>query len=966
MRGKQVRQEITILALLLLTMGAGAAAQEKVTYDDQVRPIFASRCLTCHNPDKLKGGLDLSTYPSVIKGGGSGDVVIPGDPDSSRMYRLLTHQEEPFMPPQSDILPKKSLDLVKRWIQDGLLENAGSSAKKSKKPKTSVALGQIATRAADAPLPMPDHWRLQPFIVTKRAAAVASIAANPFSPLVAITGQKQVLLYNAQTLELEGIVPFSDGQPFFVTFSSDGGLLVVAGGHSALKGKVHLFDVVSGERLSEIGDESDVVLAADLSADRRFVALGGPAKAVRIHATADGSLVHTIKKHTDWVTAVDYSPDGVLLATADRAGNLHVWETATRQEFYTLPGHTAAITSVSWRPDSNVLASASEDGTVRLWEMMSGQLVKSWQAHGGGVQSVSFSREGRLVTTGRDRNVSIWNAEGNLERVATTMNEMAMEAVFSADGTRVLAGDFAGDVRVVQCADGKDLGLVPGNPPSIESRLEALAQRLAENDAERLAREAALSAAEETGRGPLDQLATAKVEVDRQTAVVREVEAEVAALDGELARLEQERAVALAEALQLSAQREQAVGAAVRAKEADAIARLAGEQITENTASRAKVNEALQALQASAALSPADAELAQALAQCSAAIASLDQALEKAKQRKTENEALAQQLTTQSSPQVVESFEAGIQTANQRAADLETRKNATAEQKPALAARLEEARSALAPIEQKKNEQLVIAEPFEQQVATARASLDEVRASRRGLEQETARWRAELINVEAWKLKEELREKKLVVLEKEAALEEAGALLKTKEQELEAARDNEAQLPARIAQKETELEVPLKALEDARAACDGARAMLEEKAAFAGALKEQADRTQERASKEPGNAALQGAAQKLSETIALLDQDVAAAQGILDQRSQEVDTAQKSLDAARAEIEHLLKAKEEAPAVIAAAVAALKDANSVLAGCASEKQQADRVAQDLEQRIAGTRALYLSSLPQGS
>ena len=94
-----------------------------------------------------------------------------------------------------------------------------------------------------------------------------------------------------------------------------------------------VYDVTTGKRVTEIGDEVDIVLAADISPDHKLVALGGPSKLVRVYATADGSVVREIKKHTDWVTAVEFSPDGVLLATGDRNGGLFAWEAGTGREF---------------------------------------------------------------------------------------------------------------------------------------------------------------------------------------------------------------------------------------------------------------------------------------------------------------------------------------------------------------------------------------------------------------------------------------------------------------------------------------------------------------------------------------------------------------------------------------------------------------------------------------------------------
>ena len=86
-----------------------------------------------------------------------------------------------------------------------------------------------------------------------------------------------------------------------------------------------VWNVATGERVFEVGDELDAVLAAEISADQTMIALGGPQKVARVYATADGSLLFELRKHTDWIYSLEFSPDGVLLASGDRAGNLLVW-----------------------------------------------------------------------------------------------------------------------------------------------------------------------------------------------------------------------------------------------------------------------------------------------------------------------------------------------------------------------------------------------------------------------------------------------------------------------------------------------------------------------------------------------------------------------------------------------------------------------------------------------------------------
>ena len=252
-------------------------------------------------------------------------------------------------------------------------------------------------------------------------------------------------------------------------------------GRGGKNGKVVAWEVRTGRKAFEVGEERDTVMAADLSADQSTIALGGPARRVKLFKTTSGELFKDIKKHTDWVTALEFSPDGVLLASGDRAGNLYVWEGRTGSEFFTLPGHTAAITSVSWRADGNVLASASEDGTIRLWEMNEGKEVKKWTAHGAGVQSMAFTHDGRLVSCGRDSHAKVWQQDGAQQAAQNQYSDLTLATRFCHDGQRFVVGDWSGRISVWNTADAKPVGDLSAAPPSIDQRLATVMPELEKN-----------------------------------------------------------------------------------------------------------------------------------------------------------------------------------------------------------------------------------------------------------------------------------------------------------------------------------------------------------------------------------------------------------------------------------------------------------------------------------------------------
>ncbi len=448
---------------------AAAAKTARITYDDHISEIFRSQCFKCHNQDRKKGGLALNTYGLAMEGGSSGKVIKPGEPASSRLFALISHLEKPQMPPKGGKLADGILETVRKWIAGGAPENKSSKIKLPAKPRLELSVSE-PTAKPEGPPPMPRGLSLEPVVRTQQTSAVTAMACSPWAPLLAVAGQKQVLLYNTDTSELAGVLPFPEGTAQILKFSRNAGLLLAGGGRGAHSGKVVVWSVRTGERIVEIGDEYDSVLAADISSDHSMVALGGSSKMLRIYSTSDGELLHDIKKHTNWIFSLEFSPDGVLLASGDRNGGLHVWESFTGREYLALRGHGGPVTSVSWRGDSNILASASEDSTIRIWEMENGRQVRSWNAHGGGTLAMQFHRNGQLVSCGRDRVAKLWTQDGKQQRAFEAFGDLALRVTVDHTCKRVVAGDWNGEVRMWNAADGKRLAQLSLNPVSLSQR----------------------------------------------------------------------------------------------------------------------------------------------------------------------------------------------------------------------------------------------------------------------------------------------------------------------------------------------------------------------------------------------------------------------------------------------------------------------------------------------------------------
>ena len=130
--------------------------------------------------------------------------------------------------------------------------------------------------------------------------------------MVALSGQKQVILYNTETLKISGILPYEEGFIESMKFSRNGKLVIASGGRGGKSGNVAGWDIETGKRVLTVGEEQDSILTADLSADQSLVVIGGTNKLIKVFDLATDEILYKIKKHSEWVTQVAFSPDGIL------------------------------------------------------------------------------------------------------------------------------------------------------------------------------------------------------------------------------------------------------------------------------------------------------------------------------------------------------------------------------------------------------------------------------------------------------------------------------------------------------------------------------------------------------------------------------------------------------------------------------------------------------------------------------
>jgi hypothetical protein len=132
---------------------------DEAFFEQHVRPLLATHCYECHsNQSKIvQGGLLLDSKPGWQKGGDSGPVIVPGQPDKSLLVKALEYSDEDVQMPPKGKLATSEIALVSEWVRRGA-------------PDPRIAAAPVATKRTIDLATGRKHWAFQPLALAKPPA----------------------------------------------------------------------------------------------------------------------------------------------------------------------------------------------------------------------------------------------------------------------------------------------------------------------------------------------------------------------------------------------------------------------------------------------------------------------------------------------------------------------------------------------------------------------------------------------------------------------------------------------------------------------------------------------------------------------------------------------------------------------------------------------------------------------------
>jgi len=296
---------------------------------------------------------------------------------------------------------------------------------------------------------------LQPLGV--HAGGVLAVAWQPGGKLIASSGQDgEVRLADARTRESR-LLSKAAGWSERLAFAPQGKLLAVGSGRTL---RVYGSDGI--ERTSPLQQPGAINAMAWRPKGLELATLGnGGARLHRLGSSAGASgaaaSVETVEHaHAGACLTASWSPDGRVLASGLQEGSVQFWNIGANTKSQ-MRGYGTKVALTSFSANSRLLATGADQAIV-VWDFSGGGPEGSeplqLSTHTARLTQLAFQPQGPLLASGaRDHRVALWRPGVATDPVDADLlaGELALLR-WSADGRWLAAGDSTGQLSVYEVA----------------------------------------------------------------------------------------------------------------------------------------------------------------------------------------------------------------------------------------------------------------------------------------------------------------------------------------------------------------------------------------------------------------------------------------------------------------------------------------------------------------------------------
>jgi len=397
--GRLRRSLSTLFFSTALAVTASAASAPKmaekedpnapVSYYKKIRPILQAQCQGCHQPAKSKGGYVMTDFAKLLAGGedcakDKKQAIVAKDPSKSFLVEQITPDGgKAEMPPKKAPLPDTDIQLIRRWISEGAIDDTPANARQ--------------------------RFDLDHPPVYQRPPVITSLAFSPDGTLLAVAGFHEVLLWKADGSELVARLIGLSERIQSVRFSPDGKRLAAVGGRPAQMGEVQIWDVEKRKLTLSAAIGFDTVYGVSWSPDGKVVSFGCPDNTLRAIDAETGKQVLQGTSHSDWVLDTVFTHKGDQLVSVGRDMSAKLTEVESQRFIDNISSITpgalrGGLQSVARHPERDEFLVGGADGIPQAYRIVrkvqrrigdNALCIRKWPAMEGRIYAVQFAPDGK-------------------------------------------------------------------------------------------------------------------------------------------------------------------------------------------------------------------------------------------------------------------------------------------------------------------------------------------------------------------------------------------------------------------------------------------------------------------------------------------------------------------------------------------------------------------------------------------
>jgi len=211
----------TLMSGVIVADDAADQAAHAEFFEAQIRPLLVKHCVECHGPEKQEAALRLDLRALALKGTDTGPVIVPRDPEGSRLIQVVRYPEDDTQMPPDGKLADEEIALLTRWIA------AGAAWPADRDNAHEGGIPRLADGAIDFERAVESHWAYR--LIERPVVPSVSDSHQPRTPIDAFIGaqldsagltmspeaDRRTLIRRA-TIDLTGLPPTYDEVEAFV------------------------------------------------------------------------------------------------------------------------------------------------------------------------------------------------------------------------------------------------------------------------------------------------------------------------------------------------------------------------------------------------------------------------------------------------------------------------------------------------------------------------------------------------------------------------------------------------------------------------------------------------------------------------------------------------------------------------------------------------------------------------------